>query len=128
MKNTLLLIVFWLIANVCNAQNNLVEVSYDPTATNFCIYYNDKLGISSTRFFDTTGIYFKKPPEFGETDWDKTQDDIWFSLKTDYYRLWYPKHKMLFTVTKHKGVTQNLGDHLLFFIDVLRTNEKLVKN
>lgn len=98
---------------------NVVELSTDPKAHNFCMYFNDVLDVQSFRV-DEKDIakVFNYEDHVDRLD----NDYIWFALHPTYYKLWIPEDSILFIVKLPKNRKEILGEHLLFFISILRMN------
>ena len=124
MKNNILLRIILIIIllglailliNVdCRAQRiTATEMSLDPKANNYIMYFNDCLSISSYKVYEPRKVfsYYDKV--------DVVDKNVYFSLHRTYYKIYLEEDSLLFIV-KPKKKLNYLGDHFCLFIKTIR--------
>jgi len=96
---------------------NAVEMSLDPKANNYIMYFNDCLSISSYKVYEPGKVfsYYDKV--------DVIDKNVYFSLHRTYYKIYLEEDSLLFIVRPRKKIDY-LGDHFCLFIKTIRMHKE----
>lgn len=85
------------------------------------VYFNDSLNIKSIKLYGNYGPDSIVAQSLFNTEVvEKTLDNIYFDLHREYYKLYIPEIKTLFTVSQMEGKHIPVSNHIVWFIQCIR--------